>query len=282
MNKLATKKIPFVERFRRRYSLRLHMSLILLATVCAGLLATRMMLALHLTNVVVRYPLAVGFAYLIFFICVKLWLKYMVPLPLIRSGRDTSGSRLDILGSSSSSASSGGSTPASPGFHGGGADFGGAGASGSFDAAPSAISEGTAEVMVAGLDTGGGVAEATGGVAGDAAGGVVGDAASALDDPKGCFVAVVLIAIAAVFVGAGVYLVFEAPFILSEAAFQVILTAGLVRGARRIERGDWLGSVFKATWIPFAITLLLSLLAGYLLHHYFPGVTRISELFAHF
>lgn len=90
----------------------------------------------------------------------------------------------------------------------------------------------------------------------------------------------VLAAIMAVVVGAGVYLVYEAPFILSEAAFEFILAASLVRGTRKIDSADWMGSVFKTTSIPFVITLGLAVLAGYLMHHYFPNVTRISELFS--
>jgi len=59
MTDLAAKKSLFIKRFESRYRLRLHMSLILLATAGAGLLATRLLLALHLHNVVIRYPLAV-------------------------------------------------------------------------------------------------------------------------------------------------------------------------------------------------------------------------------
>lgn len=67
-----------------------------------------------------------------------------------------------------------------------------------------------------------------------------------------------LAAIMAVVVGAGVYLVYEAPFILSEAAFEFILAASLVRGTKRIDSSDWVGSVFKTTSIPFIVTLSIS------------------------
>ena len=90
MDDLVTQKISFIKRFKSRQHLRLHMSLILLATVCSGLLATRIMLALQLQNVMVRYPLAVIFAYLTFFIGVKLWLKYVASFLAVRSSRDTS------------------------------------------------------------------------------------------------------------------------------------------------------------------------------------------------
>jgi len=45
-----------------------------------------------------------------------------------------------------------------------------------------------------------------------------------------------------------------------------------------MDSADWMGSVFKTTSIPFVVNLALAILAGYLMHHYFPDVTRISEL----
>ncbi len=81
MNDLIVKKGTFIKGFIRRHSLRLHMSLILAATICAGLLSTRLILALGLKNVMIRYPLAVVAAYLTFLLGVKLWLKFMVSVP---------------------------------------------------------------------------------------------------------------------------------------------------------------------------------------------------------
>jgi len=274
MDNLFLKKSNFIKRFTSHHPLRFHMSLILLATVCSGLLATRIMLALQLKNVVIRYPLAVVFAYLTFFIFVKIWLKYVVSFPAAPARRGTAGSTLDLLPNGSVSGSSGGGTKLGEGFRGGGGNFGGAGASGSFAEVDSALAESGAEVAASGLDAGGSVAEAAGGAAGEAA--------SGLDLDDGCLVSVVLAAIAAVFLGVGIYLVYEAPFILSEAAFEAILAGGLVRGVRRISSGDWMGSVVRATWVPLTVTLLLALLAGYLMHRFFPGVTRLSELWGHF
>ncbi|MFI5331192.1 MAG: hypothetical protein ACHQ2F_09185 [Desulfobaccales bacterium] len=269
MTSLLLKKDTFIERFKRGHSLRFHMSLILLATIGSGLLATRIMLALGLKNVMVRYPLAVVAAYLSFFLAVKLWLKFVVPLTFGRP--KTSSNSINVL-NVSGSGSSGGSAGSGDGFKGGGGGFGGGGASGSFAEVPAAFAQNSTEAASGAMDTGGGAAGAVGDVAGEAV--------SSLDLDKGWVVVLVLGLIAAVILGAGVFLIYEAPFILSEAAFQVILAGGLAHGARRMASGDWIGSVFMATWIPLAATLLLALLAGYLMHHFFPGVTRISELFA--
>ena len=274
MSNLVLSKIKFIERFKRQHSLRFHMSLILLATIGAGLLATRLLLALKLKNVLVRYPLAVLLVYLVFFILMKLWLKFIVPVTAARAGGGTSADALNFIPLPSGSGSSGGSSSTGGGFRGGGGGFGGGGASGSFEAVQPALAESGAEALASGVDAGGSTAAA--------AAGTVADAGSSLDLDDGFWVVAVLGLIAALFVGAGVYLIYEAPVILSEAAFQVILAGGLARGARQLHRGDWMGSILRATWLPLTVTLLLSVLAGYLIHHFFPGVTRLSELWARF
>lgn len=270
MKKLLQHKTSFTERLKKRYSLRFHMSLILLTTVCSGFLATRLLLALHLDNVLLRYPLAVIFAYLVFFVSVKLWLKYVASAPTVQTVHDNSPDLLDVLPDLPLTGPGNGGV-----FRGGGGGFDGGGASGGFGDANAALADSSAGLIPDGVDSGG---------IGDALGETVGDAAaSALGDEVGVAAVIVfaaLAAIMAVVVGAGVYLVYEAPFILSEAAFEFVLAAGLMRGTRRIDSNDWVGSVFKTTAIPFGLTLALALLAGYLMHRWFPGVTRISGLFA--
>jgi hypothetical protein len=44
---------------------------------------------------------------------------------------------------------------------------------------------------------------------------------------------------------------------------------------------DWMGSVLRATWGPFAVVLAISVAAGWVLHVYYPEVGRIAELFGH-
>jgi hypothetical protein len=273
MNTLFQQKIKFAERFKKLHSLRFHMTLILMATICSGFLMTRLLLAMHVNNVLVRYPLAVIVAYLVFFIAIKLWLKYISPTRTANITKARTSSVLDAVDIPISGPMGGGS-PVSEVFQGGGGGFSGAGASANFDEAGIAFTRSGTDVLAGSMDSSGGIGEAVG----DAAG----DAASALGDEGGVVVLVIFAVLAAALatvVGTGIYLVYEAPFILSEAAFNFCLAASLVRGTRRIHSDDWMGSVLKTTGIPFTVTLALSLLAGYLIHHYFPGVTRISELF---
>lgn len=56
----------FISTLKNRFSLRLHMTLILLATSMAGVLASKGLFVVGLHNVALRYPVAVLCAYLAF------------------------------------------------------------------------------------------------------------------------------------------------------------------------------------------------------------------------
>jgi hypothetical protein len=261
------KKSHFVRDIRKRFALRLHMAAILIATACSGVLASKLLLWAGLDSLAIRYPLSVLFAYLVFFVCVKLWLVYVTPK------KHTGGSLLsdwldvpDLVGSGSGGSSGGGGIPP---FRPGGGQFGGAGASRSFDLPVAGITEDS-----------GVVGEAVSGAAGGL-GDAVGEAASALGDEGGIaaiVVVAVLVALVATVLGSTVYVIYEAPMILSEAAFEGLLAATLIRGTRKIDSGDWVGSIFSTTWKPFLVTLIMALVTGSLLNYYFPEASRIVEI----
>lgn len=237
---------------------------ILVATACSGVIASKLLLLAGLDSLAIRYPLSVVSAYLVFFSCVKLWLVY------VTAERHTGGSRLsDWLDLPDLSGSGGGSGGGGMRFRPGGGQFGGGGASSSF------------ELPAVGLtDHGGAVGEAASGAA-DGAGGVVGEAAGALGDEGGIAVIVALTVLAtlvATILGSTVYVIYEAPVILSEAAFEGLLAASLIRGTKRISGGDWVGSIFSTTWKPFLVTCSVALIAGIVLNFYFPGASKITEI----
>jgi len=70
--------------------------------------------------------------------------------------------------------------------------------------------------------------------------------------------------VVAVVLGAGIYMTYEAPFMLSEAAFEVIPVPRIVRNS-------------CATWIPFGISPFLAWDGALVVHLVYPEVTRISE-----
>ncbi len=80
--------------------------------------------------------------------------------------------------------------------------------------------------------------------------------------------------------GAGIYLVYDAPDILSDAAMQMVLATGLWHGSRQLVTGSWMGGVAKKTWIPFLIVLLMAILAGSVAGRLCPQGHKLSEIWA--
>ena len=262
----GTKMQSFMRRLKERFFLRFHMSLILMATALSGLLATRLLLFLQVDNIIIRYPLAVLFAYLAFFAFVKLWLAYMSASHAFQ-GPDIAGNALPDL----PNLSGGGSGPGVnlPSFSkGGGGSMGGGGASGSFDGP-------AANMQAAFVPSSPGAADPASG-----AGSSVGDAASGIFDidDSGIILIAIGVLLAAIF-GSAIYLIYIAPHILSEAAFDFLLGTSLIRSYRKINHPDWMGSVFKDTYKPFLFVLLVSIAAAWVIHRYAPDITKISDLF---
>lgn len=236
------------------------MSAILFATALSGLLASKLFLVFSVDNFVIRYPLSVLCSYFVFFICIKLWIVYISP-------RNQNKSKLtDWL--EIPTPSSGGSNI--PSCHGGGGEFSGAVASTSFDVDSAVVSD-------VPIST---VSEGASGIV-DGVGDVVGETAGAIGEEGGILGIVVLIVLAtlvATILGGAIYVISEAPIILSEAAFEGLLAATLIRKTRIINDENWIGSVFKTTWKPFAITLVITFFAATILHMYFPEATKLSDI----
>jgi len=96
--------------------------------------------------------------------------------------------------------------------------------------------------------------------------------------------AIVLIALALlllVIFGAGAYLVYAAPEILSEAAFQALLAAGLIKASRKISRQGWMGSVLRATCVPFLVVLLMTGVFGWVAQKHYPHAARLADILKH-
>ena len=233
------------------------MTIILLATSMAGVLASKGMFVSGLHNVAIRYPVTVICAYLVFFAAIKVWLWIMTDAP-VSSSNDTGGRVLDTI---DLPLPSGG--PGQPVFSGGGGLSDGGGANGDFGDTLVDMASGTGDIL-------------------DGAGDVVGDIAGGAADDEGGLVLVIVLGLLAVLLfsvlGAGVFLIYQAPAILAEAAFDAVLAASLVRSSRKMNQPDWIGSIFKATWKPFAVVLLLAIVAGWAMHHYLPLASRMIDV----
>lgn len=272
------------ERFMEgRFALRLHMCLILSATLLSGILISKILLVLHFEPVVIRYPFSVLLSYLVFLGLLRLWVFYITS----HRTKGRSGESGDLLFDSSGPS---GDAPLS----GGGGEYGGAGASGDYGGGATVVSEGS------GSDEGSLLGNyALVPPSGDAGGlglsgpdhvspwGAVKDLASDGDgggDGDGLLplIAVGLIVLFAVaLISSGLFLIFHAPTILSEITLQFLLATGLRRHSKISLEDDLPISILRYTYKPFALVLIVAIVLGIFIQVYFPGVTKLSELFHH-
>jgi len=265
----------FKQRILKDYCVRFHMSLIVMAVVASGVLSSKLMLVAGVRSLWLRYPVAVLCAYGVFLGLVRLWIAYVLVrrraaeagVAAIATGGGSergdgdAGSRsrgrlLDAVDLDLSGAGSGGEG-GSVSF--GGGDSGGGGASDSWGMA--------ASEMQAPGDAGSG-------------GGWLPDLKLDLDlGDDGWWILLVLLLLAIVIFCAGGYLVWAAPDILSEAAWQALLGGVLVR-ARRHTRAGWMGGVLRSTAIPFTIVLIVAAALGWQAHRHCPQASRLAEALA--
>ncbi len=239
------KKKRRVKRYlARKFFIRFHMSIILITTIIVGLISTKLFLALNVDDVRIRYPLVVLVSYLAFILCIRVWLYYIKHRDKILENA------LDVFDIPINTTSNDSNVTLEECIDSGGGEFGGAGASGSFDM------------------PGGDVVE--GGVSS------IADGADFLEE--GAIILIPLMIALTLIFGAGIFLIYEAPIILSEVALEFILAGTLIKRAKEIDSPDWMGSVIRKTWFPFAITMILAVIFAFILHSVFPEVNAISEI----
>lgn len=233
---IATRRQRFLRKFRERFFLRFHMTLIMAAVMLSGVLASKILWRFGVSSMAVRYPMAVVCSYGVFFALVSIWLMY------IHATQD--------------------------GDHGVAMDIG------------EGIGEGARALVNLGGSPGEGLGSVNLGGGGDGGGGGGGGSSLSLGDGdgEGLIVLALLLVLLLVVFCSGVYVIWEAPNILAEAAFQAVLATSLRRRARLVDQPGWTGSLLQATWWPFAIVLVAAALFGLAATHYCPTSTRLPEV----
>jgi hypothetical protein len=270
MLKVTTKQ-AFEKYLQHRHSLRIHMFVILLVTTLSGVLFAKGLLTVGVVDFRGRYPLAVIFSYLVFFFCIKLWMNY---IGAMNDSKDALADSLSYSGPSGggdvpnplSSIKGGAGRIADEGLIPGGGQFLGAGASGSFNNPQVVLAAAASPDSSAGQETVGGVGK------------TIGKAADALGDNDFIVAVLVLLALVVTIFISVAFLLYGAPTILAEAAFQGVLAASLIKKTQTISDRSWAGSIFKATWKPFAGTLAMAFLCGFVLHKFFPKATKLADI----
>ena len=221
---------------------RLQMALLVALTGGFGLLASFTMLQMGVDSMAVRYPLALACAYPFFLLLIWLWLRTnaddYVDVPDItdlipRSGRPTG----------------------VPEFRSGGGDFGGGGASGTFEGPLNALDGAAAEPLKSVSDSVGSVADA---------------------DEFAIPLVVIVLAIGIAF--ASLYIVYIAPVLFAEVLVDGALSYALLRRLRGQAPGHWLSSTVRKTVVPFAVTAAFVGAAGAAMAAYAPGATSLGEV----
>jgi hypothetical protein len=211
-------KDSFKRKLNSKFSARGHMSLILLATICCGIIASKMTLYWTGIGPVGRYGFAVLFSYGMFFFFMNLWLRWIFGSRREYFDHNDNYDIPDVLP----------------------------------DVAPTEATPSSEDSSL--------LSNAN-----------VGDF-----DELGAVIALVVL-IAAVF-GSATYVVYQAPELMLEAAFEFFLAAGLFRRANRISKEGWAMPVFKGTWAPFAIVFFISLGFGSWIHSNCPNARSYSEM----
>ena len=256
----AQTRQPLAERFKQGvlhgFLLRFQMSLILTAVVASGVLSSKLLLLAGFYSLRLRYPIAVLVSYGVFLGLVRVWLWYVS----IRRGVVNRLGGLDGSGFTWGGGGGGGGGGSSVEF--GGGASGGGGASDSWGDAAS-----TEFVAVPGPAP--------------ASGGGGGSWFPSLDfdlDGDGLFVLILLAVLILGIVFAGGYLVYAAPQILPEAAWQFALAGALKKAST--EDGDWMPGVLRSSAIPFIVVLILAAALGFTAHHACPAATKLLQVFS--
>lgn len=274
----------FKEMIVKRFSVRMHMFVILTAVITFGLVLSKILLLFGVTNLVYRYTAVLFVSYGFFFIAIRVWLFYV--LPSFRKKDASSGTSLDGDVLTAISIPSTGDSGNSAGFEGIGGKFGGGGASGSWNAgstpAIAALNDssvqGAAGTISSSSFSSGASSSASGSSSSSGTGFSLGD----LDvDSAGALLVFLIFIVIAAMLGGAIYVIYQAPVIMSEAAFNALLSGGMVRAAKKMRGDDWTGSVFKATWIPFTIIAGITIASAVVLVHVFPGETNIGDIIRH-
>lgn len=217
------------------------MLLLVSLTGLAGFAASAAMLAAGIDGMALRYGLAMGVAYIAFLMLLWLWL------------RTSASDYVDIPvdGAAERTADAGELvTAADGGFQGGGGTFDGGGASANVDFGPD--DSGIVEAAKAPLEVVGGADEGT------------------------IPLAVILLALGIVL--SSLFVVWSAPILFAEILVDALLAAGLYRRLRVLDQQHWMVAALKRTLIPFILTTLVVVAAGWVMQAQAPQAKSLGEV----
>ena len=239
-----------IQRLRRQLETfgfpRLQMATLVMLTGLAGFTASALLLSGGMLTMWSRYLLALAIAYLVFLGLLWIWL---------RSRPDDWHNAPDAI-NALPTPSHGHPHDVSMSVHDG--QFGGGGASGSFDGGSGSFTN---------ID----------GAAGDA----VGEALSAAGQAEELAIPLVVIVLLASLALSSLFMIWAAPTLFAELLVDGVLSASLYRRLRGLQTQNWIVTALRRTFWPFATTALLVAALGWGMSLYAPGAHSIGEVIAH-
>lgn len=217
------------------------MTFIIGGTISAGLLFSKFLLFINMHSMALRYLFSLTFSYLVFLALIRLWLFYIFGY---RHKPDKIENATDAIDTIDLFSNLNFKPEVSSNWNGGGGEFSGGGATGSWGS-------GDSKVGLGNLD--------------------VGDEGGAL------IIGLLLVLAILAAVGCSFYLIIEAPVFLGEIAIEMAMSYGLMRRLKK-DQGNWLFQVFKKTWWAFLILALLVMSFGHFSQKHYPQVRTVSEV----
>lgn len=224
---------------------RLHMLVLVALTGMAGFMASALFLRGGMLTMWSRYLVAFGIAYLAFLCLLWLWL---------RTRAEDLTDFPDLSTTLPNLSPSHGQAHGIVVHHG---DFGGGGASASFDSASLAV------------PSNGAPPEA------------VGKALSAAGQAEEMAIPLVVVVFFATLLLSSLFLVWSAPALFAELVVDGALSASLYRRLRGLETRHWIATAIRRTAWPFAVTALIVAGLGWGMEQYAPGAHSIGEAVAY-
>lgn len=225
---------------------RIQMALLVALTGGFGLLASFTMLQFGVDSMALRYPLALAFAYVFFLFLIWLWLRTKaedyLDVPDITDLIPRPGKPSDLPDVKS----------------GGGGDFGGGGASGTFDGTAVPFEEAGSSPLRA-----------------------VGETVGSAADADEFAIPLVAIALAIGIAVASLYVVYIAPVLFAEVLVDGALSYVLFRHLRGQDPQHWLSSAFRRTVLPFTATAVFLVAVGAAMAAYAPGAKSVGQVMKH-
>ncbi|MGH7655064.1 MAG: hypothetical protein ACREN6_10415 [Gemmatimonadaceae bacterium] len=252
---------------QNRASPRLHMATLVSVTAAAGFATSFLLLRFGLTRMVLRYPLAVSVAYLVFLGLVNLWLRRFRLRERARGARHVDRSIFDFVEVPIDAMWRGGGP--TPFEFGGGGGFDGAGASGAWG--DPAVAGQIASSVVPQSSAAGGTPTSAGG----------GKAGWSFDFDSDGWLLIVAAVVAALAFGVVIYVVYIAPALFAELLLDAGLAAGLYRRLAKGERRTWLATAVRKTAIPAAAVASLLALSGLIVQSVYPDAVSVGRVVDH-